>query len=175
MEVKFIADEMCGRLARWLRLLGFDTLYVTGKDNTTLIEVDDDYILSKAIIEGRILITRDVRLYRRALSIGTDAILIRSNDIEGKLREVLSKVSKNRHIIVKPRCPICNSSLRRMDKRELNELSRYVPPNVLENFDEFLFCDRCKKVYWFGSHWKYIKEIVKKIGFSLSIKKREPQ
>ena len=170
MEIKYIVDEMCGKIARWLRLLGFDTVYLTSENSDAEAEVDDDYLLSRAIIEKRILVTRDVTLYKRAVKVGVRVILIQCNDIKNKLREVLLNTLKDKTLMIKPRCPICNGTLKRIDKEEVKKL---VPKRVFESFNKFLFCEKCKKVYWFGTHWKYIKRTLEEIGFNVIVKNGE--
>lgn len=163
---RLIVDEMCGKLAKWLRLLGFDTVYIK---NTKSIDekVDDDYILSKAILENRILVTRDVNLYNRAIKIGIKAILIDKDDIASKLAKVLDKITNSRVLEIRPRCPTCNNELHLLNKKRFEDK---LPRNVYRFYDKILYCNKCDKAYWFGSHWDTIREIVSRIGYRLKVR-----
>jgi uncharacterized protein with PIN domain len=152
----FIADAMLGSLAKWLRILGFDTLYFK--------TIDDNEIVKIAKQEQRILLTRDTRLVKTKK---IDCyILINSNNISGQLREVLSWI-KDRGSEVKgnPRCAECNGELSTADKEFV---ANDVPEHVFLNFYSFFRCQSCGKVYWEGSHKKEIdakiQEVLKEIG-----------
>jgi len=161
--VSFIVDEMCGKLARWLRLLGFDTLYYS----SYVSQVDDTSILSKAAIENRVLITRDKELHHRAVELGIKVILITSDELKEKLRNVLLINLGCNQIIVNPRCPICNGALKRIPKEQVKEK---VPHNVYQRVNTFLECVNCGKIYWFGSHWNKISGILREIGIKVILK-----
>ncbi len=147
----FIADAMLGNLAKWLRILGFDTLYFKAIDDNELIKI--------AKQEQRILLTRDTRLVK-SKKIGS-YILIKSNDISGQLREVLLWL-KDRGLTVKgnPRCAKCNGELLTADKESV---ANDVPEHVFLNFDSFFRCINCDKVYWDGSHRKLIDEKIQNV------------
>lgn len=140
----FISDAMLGSLSKWLRILGFDTLYFRNIDDNALIKI--------AKQEQRILLTRDTRL---AKSKKIDSyILINSNDISGQLREVLLWI-KDRGAKVKgdPRCAGCNGELLSADRESVVD---DVPEHVFLNFSSFFKCKDCSKIYWEGSHKKLI-------------------
>lgn len=153
----FIADAMLGSLAKWLRIFGFDTIYFKTIDDKELIKI--------AKQEHRILLTRDTRLVK---SKKIDSyMLINSNDVSGQLREVLTAIvssqpsavsSKQREL--QPRCIKCNGELMSADKESVaNDVSEH----VYFNFDSFLRCSSCGKVYWEGSHRKLIDEKIQNI------------
>ncbi|BEP17130.1 hypothetical protein PYJP_04820 [Pyrofollis japonicus] len=148
-EPKFIVDSMLGSLARWLRMLGYDTLYAKNWH--------DSRILEEAEKSGRILVTRDRGLYRRALRRGIEAVLVYENVVESlaKLHRVYGirlEIDPN-----KSRCPLCNAPLRRVSKEEVRGR---VPPRVFEAYEEFWVCTGCGQVYWRGGHWRGINEIL---------------
>ncbi len=150
-QPRFISDAMLGSLTKWLRILGFDTLYFKA--------IDDNEIVKIAKQEQRILLTRDTRLVKRKK---IDCyILINSNDISGQLREVLLWI-KDRGSKVKdnPRCAECNGELSTADKESV---ANDVPEHVFLNFDSFFRCRSCGKVYWEGSHRKSIDEKIQNI------------
>jgi hypothetical protein len=147
--MKFVADSMLGKLARWLRLSGYDVLYRS--------DIEDDEILK----EDRIILTRDSKLFRRALKENKEALLISSGRLEDQLKQMI--VEKG--IVVKDtpeysRCPKCNGDIVGAEK---DKIRGSVPDKVLESVEEFWVCRNCGKVYWYGSHWKSIRKIVKHI------------
>jgi len=143
----FIVDSMLGSLARWLRMLGYDTLYAKGWH--------DSRILDEASATGRIIVTRDRGLYRRALRRGIEAVFVSDN-----IAEALAKLGAIYGIRLdidpdRSRCPLCNTPLKRIDK---SRVKGRVPPRVYEAYDEFWICPRCGQVYWRGGHWRGINE-----------------
>lgn len=156
--MKFIADRMLGRLARWLRLLGYDTPGIKQQEN------EDDMLLEIAEKEGGILLSRDEMLIRRAIKKGIKAYLIQSSQIMEQLREI----QKEFNIRFEPemdRCSLCNSPIRKIKPEEMELIKKkdYVYPARLESGTEFWLCDKCGQVYWQGKHWENIKEMVNRL------------
>jgi len=150
--MKFIADMMLGRLARWLRLYGYDTLYG--------IE-DDDEILGIARAEGRVLLTRDATLAERARKLGVEAILLGSNSFEEQVEELRRYGVEFRELFpANARCPKCNGPIRPASKEEVKDR---VPPTVYEKYDEFYICQNCGQIYWPGRQWREMLRIDKKL------------
>lgn len=144
----FIVDGMLGSLARWLRLLGFDTIYC---DNWS-----DDAILSAT--GSRVLLTRDKELLSRAANLG----LVVINPGHGSIANQLLRLRQNLCITfeVSParcRCPRCNHPLIQVAKPQVSDR---VPPASLRRHAEFWECSNpeCRKVYWQGRHWQRIKQ-----------------
>lgn len=153
--MKFIADRMLGRLSRWLRIFGYDTLEIKKQGN------EDDVLLDLAEKENRILISRDALLIRRALRKGIRAYLVRSSEIMEQLREMRLEFQLN----LEPemdRCTLCNSIIRKIEPFEIEiiRMKDYIYPEILEKGTEFWICDNCSQVYWKGTHWKKIMESV---------------
>jgi len=140
--LRLLADGMLGRLAKWLRLLGYDTAY----DNAAT----DPELARRARAEGRILLTRDQALAARR---GLRALLIRSQALEEQVREVRQGLGHPPHPALS-RCAVCNSVLERMSH---DQAAQRVPPHVLRTQTEFRFCPGCGRVYWPGSHLKAIR------------------
>jgi len=156
--MKFIADRMLGRLSRWLRLFGFDTLEIKKQEN------EDDLLLELAEKEDRILISRDELLIRKAIKKGLCAYDVQSPGIMEQLREIQSQFK----LSFEPRmdrCTLCNSIIRRIEPSgmEILKTKEYVYPERLEKETEFWICDNCGQVYWQGSHWKNIMERVNEL------------
>jgi len=152
MMARFIADMMLGRLARWLRLYGYDTLYG--------IE-DDDEILRVARAENRVLLTRDSGLAERARKLGIGAILLNSNSLEGQIEELRHFGLEFRELFpASARCPKCNGQISPVKKEEVKDR---VPESVYERYDEFYVCENCGQIYWPGRQWREMLKIDRKL------------
>lgn len=152
MAMRFIADMMLGRLARWLRLYGYDTLY--GVE-------DDDEILRVALRENRIVLTRDSGLAGRAEKLGIESILLNSNSLEGQVEELRSHGVEFRELFpAKARCPKCNGPIRPASKEEVKGK---IPESVYERYDEFYICQNCGQIYWPGRQWREMLRIDRKL------------
>ncbi|WP_087038037.1 DUF5615 family PIN-like protein [Thermococcus litoralis] len=147
-STKFIADMMLGRLARWLRLYGYDTLY--GIEN-------DEEILKVAKEEGRVILTRDEDLAKRC----ENAILIKSNKFEEQVKQLMELGFEFKELFPEnARCPKCNGLIRRVKKEEIKGK---VPEGVYEDYDEFYICTQCGQIYWPGRQWKEMVKIDRKL------------
>jgi uncharacterized protein len=134
------ADEMLGRLARYLRIVGLDTAYRPG--------IDDDEVLRGVISEGRILITRDRGLAHRARG----AVLLSSVRIEDQWRELRSHYPSLPSEPRFARCTLCNGRLTGIERTEPGEARGGVPERVGKSGVPLFRCDACGHVYWEGSH-----------------------
>lgn len=147
-EIRFVLDVHLGKLARYLRLCGFDTLYETG--------CTDNEIINISSFQKRIILTRDKKLLNNKRV--THGIWIRSQYPGSQLKEVFDRLNlKNR---AKPftRCMGCNTELADVQKEEI--LDR-IPPKTREFFDVFRICPACNQIYWEGSHFEKMKEFIK--------------
>jgi uncharacterized protein with PIN domain len=150
--MKFIADMMLGRLARWLRLYGYDTLYGI---------VEDDEIIQKALEEDRIILTRDSDLAERARATGARVFLLSSNSLEGQVEELKKLGIKFMELFpANARCPKCNGPIERVSKEEVKGR---VPESVYGEYDEFYVCKNCGQIYWPGRQWREMLKIDKKL------------
>lgn len=136
--MRFLADNMLGRLATWLRLLGYDTAY--------LPHTDDHELARAARAENRILLTRDVELTRRR---GIRSVLIESEQIAEQLRQVFRELRLTAREAFS-RCAECNVTL---DAVSQAAVRGEVPPYVYQTQTRFRRCPRCGRVYWRGTHW----------------------
>jgi uncharacterized protein with PIN domain len=144
--VKFLADGMLGKLARWLRMLGQDVIYST--------QLSDNELLDLAKAECRALLTRDFELYKRAVGRGLEAFYVEGKTESARLAEVTERYGLTLEIdMAKSHCPICNTKLEAALKEQLkNELEG----NTYKYYDEFWKCPNCGQIYWQGAHWKQI-------------------
>ena len=139
--MRFICDEMFGSLARWLRIMGHDVLY--------LRDVDDDAIIEVANREDRFILTRDKDLHRRY----PHSLYINENNLVKQLRTVIETL-RLEVSLENSRCTVCNGCLSIVNRDEVRDL---VPPFTYLNHDDFLICLECGKMFWKGSHWDRIK------------------
>jgi uncharacterized protein with PIN domain len=143
---RFFADVMLGTLARWLRVLGYDTSY----ENT----IDDDELIRRCIEEGRVALTRDRRLAQRRLL--EECLFIESESLNEQLSEVLRFTQESvLPGLILSRCLECNSKIEKVEKAEV---AAQVAPYVLKTQDEFSRCQKCGRVYWAGTHRERILE-----------------
>ena len=138
--MSFIADCMLGKLARWLRALGFDVRYSS--------KAGDDELLNIARREGRTLLTRDTRLLERAKA--GPSLLIRSEKWDEQVIQVLSEFDLMGEVRAFSRCLDCNRMVKPLAKEKARNL---VAPFVLEHSRSFALCPDCGHVFWKGTHF----------------------
>ena len=149
--MRFVLDNMLGGLTRWLRMLGYDAVYLN--------EVSDDQLLVISTDEGRILLTRDLALYRRAKSRRLNTYFVEGCSIASRLANIAKRYQIRLNVDPNlSRCPLCNSRLKVTGKRGIRQR---IPHGTLNNYDEFWLCTGCEKIYWHGSHWKKINETLR--------------
>jgi uncharacterized protein with PIN domain len=136
-ERRFVADVMLGKLARWLRVLGYDTLYYR--------DAPDSRLLGIALREARTLLTRDARLAARS---GPAGRLVRAEGVDAQLREVVDAFAL-RPPAPLSRCLVCNGPLAGRTPADVRDR---VPPYTLATQPEFRECERCRRVFWAGTH-----------------------
>ncbi|MEM2022116.1 MAG: Mut7-C RNAse domain-containing protein [Archaeoglobaceae archaeon] len=154
--MKLICDRMLGKLAVWLRIAGYDTLYIGDFECE-----DEDSELLKNFLD-RILLTKDRELYQKAIKNKRAAFLIVSNDVAEQMKE-LKKIGVSFQLLM-DRCSVCNSLLRKPSREEALEVM--VKEGICEDISqkyELWYCEKCKKLYWMGSHWKNMIEFLKKL------------
>jgi uncharacterized protein with PIN domain len=150
-RTRFVLDVHLGRLAAYLRLMGFDTLYRN--------DYRDRELAHLASAEERILLTRDRELLKR--SAVTRGYWVRSTIPRGQLAEVLERFDLAKAIAPFTRCLACNGSLQPAAKEAVLDL---VPPRAREAHDRFLRCPDCSRVYWEGSHYRRMKKLVEAVS-----------
>ena len=157
-EPKFIVNTMLGNVARWLRMLGYDTLYFK--------KIEDWKILSMALRDERVILTRDHGLCNRARKKGAKCLLLEQDTMEERLAYISMKTGIRLYMdLERSRCPICNYELVKVDRETVKNK---VPRRVYEKHNDFWYCRKCGKVYWIGKHWKGIEETLKKAREILS-------
>jgi hypothetical protein len=142
----FVLDCHLGRLARYLRQFGFDTLYRNDYDDDQLAQISAD--------EHRILLTRDRDLLKRRII--THGYFVRHTDPRKQLDEVLARFDLHAHIEPFGRCTRCNGRVVAVEK---NNILDRLEPKTCKYFDEFWQCSSCGQIYWEGSHFEKMKSL----------------
>ena len=149
--MKFILTRELGRLAKWLRILGYDTVYFKQDNLSSLI--------IQALREERIVLTRNQRLIRPG---GVKIIFVEAE----KVRQQITQILQVLHIKPQPgmmfsRCILCNEALVDIAKESVRG---EVPEYVYNNHEHFIACPKCRRIYWRGTHWGNVQAIIKEIG-----------
>ena len=146
-EVRFVLDGHLGKLARHLRLLGFDARYANDPTDVDLVAISNS--------ERRVLLTRDVGLLKRGSV--THGCFVQSTDPREQVREILRRLQLVDRIDPYTRCLACNGSLEPIDKQDVADR---LPPKTRELYDEFKSCTTCRKIYWRGAHHQRLDRII---------------
>lgn len=149
-DPKFVVDGHLGRLAAYLRMLGFDTYYKN--------QIEDSQLITVAVSETRILLSRDRRLLmQKSLRVGYCPRSLNSKD---QLKEILIKFNLWGKIDPFMRCIQCNGILQPVEKKEVLE---NLLPLTKRYFNEFSICQDCRQIYWKGSHYERMNKLIDQI------------
>ncbi|MCU7495651.1 MAG: Mut7-C ubiquitin/RNAse domain-containing protein [Ignavibacteria bacterium] len=153
-EPKFVLDVHLGKLARYMRMLGLDTLYSNNYSKDDLVNI--------SLEKRRTILTRDRNLLKR--NDVTHGYWIRSEEPLEQTREVIFRFHLRRDLSEFSRCMECNGVLESVNKEDvLDDL----PPKVRESQAEFYRCPECLRIYWKGTHYDRMKHLISKIEGSL--------
>jgi uncharacterized protein len=149
VEAKFIVDANVGKLARWLRMMGYDALFFD--------EPDDGKMVRIALAQGRTVITRDSGfMKRRAVTSGRiQALLVSGDDPDRQMRDIIGILHLDNRYKPFTRCLECNTELL---CREKTDIAQMVPPRVLEKQEQYMSCPLCGRIFWRGTHWQAMKK-----------------
>ena len=139
-----LVDAMLGRLARWLRHIGYDAAYLPDTDDHTLVQM--------ARSESRVILTADRGVAARR---GVQTVLIKSYVLEEQIAQVQEAIGHPPEP-VSPRCGKCNTPL---EVLHAGQAKGRVPPYILRSHHEFTHCPGCRRVYWRGTHWQAIQKV----------------
>ncbi len=151
--MKFILTKELGRLAKWLRILGFDTAYYNQDKLSSLI--------IQALRDERIILTRNQRLPQAR---GLKIVLIKNEKIKKQVEEAL----KTLKIVLEPemmfsRCILCNTKLAVIAKDKVKDK---VPEYVFKTQSDFITCPQCQRIYWQGTHWGNVRKTLEEIKWN---------
>lgn len=142
---------MLGKLTRWLRMLGHDVEYSKS--------LEDKELIDRAKTENQILLTRDLKLYQRAITQGANAFLVNGNTEAQKLAQLSERFNFKLEIdVAVSRCPKCNTSIKSVSKEEVIDR---IPKATASYYNEFWMCPGCEQIYWRGAHWKRIEKTLR--------------
>ncbi|MBI2831614.1 MAG: Mut7-C RNAse domain-containing protein [Chloroflexi bacterium] len=151
---KFIVDHNVGKLAKWLRMLGFDTLTFNGENDSDMVAI--------ALKQDRVILTRDTEIMKRRLvtSGRLKAILIASEEPEQQIRQVVDTLALKDKFQPFILCLECNQPLVEVSKQEVEGR---VPPFVFKTQNDYMECPVCHRIYWKGTHWLAMTRKVEKL------------
>ena len=152
-DLKFIVDNNVGKLAKWLRIMGYDTRFFNGSN--------DSHLVATALAEGRVILTRDTQIMKRRVVTGGQlkAILIQSDEPERQVHQVIEALDLDCQFRPFSLCLECNQPLEERSKQQVKDL---VPPYVFQTQSQYMECPACHRIYWRGTHWQRMTEKLKK-------------
>ena len=142
---RFIVDLNVGRLARWLRMIGYDTVLFDHRD--------DKYLIHIALTENRIVLTRDTQIIqRRIVAVGEiKALLVTSDNPLQQIQQVIKVFGLNPGFNPFKLCLECNIPLEPVSKEVIKAR---VPLYVYATKSQYVECPNCRRIYWQGTHWQ---------------------
>ena len=149
--MKFILTRELGRLAKWLRILGFDTLYFNQDNPGSLI--------IQALRDERIILTRNQHLPQAR---GVKIIHVRAETLKGQIPQIIEELNiklDNQRMFT--RCILCNEPLTNIEKEKAQGR---VPEYVFSTQNDFVSCPKCQRIYWQGTHWGNVIKTLQEIG-----------
>jgi len=148
-----------GKLARWLRMMGYDSVFFNGDDDSQMVK--------QALAEGRIILTRDTGMMRRrAISVGrVRAVLITSEEPERQMQQLMSILDLKEQSRPFTLCLECNQPL---ERRSREEVAGRVPPYVYRTQTQYMECPNCHRIYWRGTHWAAMVRKIEKLANAIN-------
>ena len=142
-QYRFVVDVNVGRLAKWLRVMGYDAIFPRESDDNDLVRI--------ALRENRVLVTRDAGISRRrAATQGQMRVIqIEKDDLCSQLRQLIRDLALDRKGGFS-RCVRCNQLLEPVEKEDV---AGRLPHYVFQNHQTFMECSQCRRLYWRGTHW----------------------
>lgn len=149
---KFIVDLNVGKLSRWLRLMGYDTLF--------LPHLDDGDMIKLARSEQRILLTRDTQIMNwNIVSSGQAKVILLEGDVpREQLLQVVQRLNLSYEFNPFSRCLECNAIL---VPKTPQDIEGQVPPYVFKTQEKYMQCPDCHRIYWRGTHWQAMSRTLK--------------
>lgn len=148
--MKLLLTKELGRLCKWLRIMGFDAGYFKQGNFSSLIV--------QALREDRVILTRNHRLADHA---GIKTVLINAQALKEQFLELKDKLGLSiDRSKVYSRCTVCNTPLAAVEK---NKIKNRIPVYVFNTQNQFLACPECNRIYWQGTHWGNVEEIIKEM------------
>jgi len=153
--LKFIVDNNVGKLAKWLRMMGYDTLFFDGSNDARMISI--------ALAEERVVLTRDTQIMKRGVITKgrVKAVLPQSDEPELQMRQVIDSLNLDCQFKPFSICLECNQPLEQRGKEQVEDR---VPPYVFQTQNQYMECPNCHRIYWRGTHWQRMREKLNRFG-----------
>lgn len=153
-ETRFIVDHNVGKLAKWLRMMGYNAILFK--------EEDDGSLVRTALTQDRVVLTKDSQIMkRRVVTSGRlKAVFLDTDDPNEQLRKVIQTLHLDCHYKPFSICLECNHPLVERDKEEVRGR---VPPYVFRTKEQFMECPSCHRIYWRGTHWLAMNRVLRKL------------
>lgn len=154
MYVKFIVDSNVGKLARWLRMMGYDALFYR--------DIDDDRLVRIALEQNRVILTKDRQVLKRRIIMSgrLNAVLIEDDDPKVQLANVIKQLDLDCQFKPFSLCLECNTKL---IKRGKDQVCERVPQHVFKTQEDYMECPDCRRIYWRGTHWESMHEELERL------------
>ncbi len=142
---KFIVDNNVGKLVKWLRIMGYDTRFFNGSN--------DSHMIATALAEGRVILTRDTQIVKRRVVTSGQlrAVLIQSDEPELQMQQVIDTLNLDCQFRPFAICLECNQPLLERSRQQVKDL---VLPYVFQTQSQYMECPACHRIYWRGTHWQ---------------------
>jgi len=152
-NLKFIVDNNVGKLAKWLRIMGYDTRFFDGSD--------DSQMVATALKEDRVILTRDTQIMKRGVvtSGRLKAVLIQSDKPEQQIRQVVETLKLDCQFRPFAICLECNQPLKESSQQQVRD---QVPLYVFQTQNQYVECPACHRIYWRGTHWQAMTKKLEK-------------
>ncbi len=146
---KFIADQNVGKLGRYLRRLGFDTLLFDHGEDREMVK--------QALAENRVILTRDTHIEKYGVAVNgrVKVVTFFTDNPEEQLKQVIEALNLEENTSPLSRCLECNLPLQ---PRSQEEVAERVPPYVARTQKHYVECPGCHRVYWRGTHWRAMQD-----------------
>lgn len=153
-ELKFVVDHNVGKLAKWLRMMGYNAILFK--------EEDDGSMVRTALVQDRVLLTKDSQLMkRRVVTSGrVKAVFLDTDDPSEQLRKVIRALRLDCRFKPFSICLECNHPLVEKAKEEVRGR---VPPYVFRTQEQFMECPSCHRIYWRGTHWQAMNRVLQRL------------
>ena len=153
-EIRFIVDNNVGKLAKWLRIMGYDASLFNEEDDGKMVKI--------ALAENRVILTKDTQIMRRRLvtSGRVKAILVQDSNVKAQLGQVVGALNLDYQFRPFSICLECN---RRLMERTRDKVRDAVPRYVVETQSQYTECPSCHRIYWRGTHWQAMSRELEKL------------
>lgn len=150
-EIKFIVDINAGKLAHWLRVMGYDALL--------FMDLDDSIMVKTALAQDRVILTRDREIFKRRLvsSGKVKAMLLQNCNIIDQITSVVEAYNLDYDHRPFSLCLHCNTRLENRTRDQV-QVKDKVPPHVFETHGAYMECSACHRIYWKGTHWEAMSQ-----------------